>query len=288
MIHNAGPAPEQGTIMIRLKLVRRLALAVFVVLIIAGLAVYFNLNRLVRRSIETQATHSLQLQTTLDSARLSIFAGRLNLGDLRIASPQGYAESHMLVLEDGDVNVSYGQLRQQPVRIDSITLNNPRIVIEQVGGKFNFQALLDLPTPEEPLRVMIGKLTVHNATVVIRPGLGMLDKNLTEVSVPLPTLTLENIGTDDSAQNGVALRQVVAQLLAEAARQGSQLTDALTAQFKTALAGGLQDVTQQLGGKLDKALQGTGLENVGKDLTGDLDKKIGGEVKKLFGGEKKK
>src|SRR5258705_6681176 len=93
-----------------MRLIRRIALAVVLLVIIALTIVYFNLNRIVKHQVEVQSTNSLNLQTQLASARLSIFGGNFSMNDLQIASPEGFSAPRMLQLDKGAVEVSFGQL----------------------------------------------------------------------------------------------------------------------------------------------------------------------------------
>src|SRR5687768_10722271 len=115
------------------KLMKRILkwsiLIVLVLAIVAGLIVYFNLNRIVRTTVETKTSESLALPTSLDSARLSLFGSSLTLDDLKIGSPAGYSAPEMITLDGIDVDVKYDQLRNEPMRIESIVVRNPKLVI---------------------------------------------------------------------------------------------------------------------------------------------------------------
>src|SRR5690348_1554192 len=88
-------------------------LLILVVLIVAGLlAIYFSLDHIIKTNVETHATDSLNLKTELNSANLSLFGGKLDLNELKIASPPGFSAPQMLTLGDTDVAVKYSELRQ--------------------------------------------------------------------------------------------------------------------------------------------------------------------------------
>src|SRR5262245_29799762 len=155
---------------------------IVIVLVVGALAiVYFNLNGIVRRTVETQATSSLDLKTTLGSARVNLFGGSVNLGDLSIASPPGFKAPSMLSLNDAGVKVSLGELRGDPVHVKQVTLDSPRIVLEANGPKLNVQAIADRPSKSppptdsskssEPLKLIIDEFTITNAQVALRPGI---------------------------------------------------------------------------------------------------------------------
>src|SRR5438445_5832589 len=99
-----------------MKTLRRILLALVVLVVVAGVIIYFYLDRIVKVTVERQSTNSLNLTTTLDSARLALLGGHVSLKDMQIASPQGFAAPHMFQLGQLAVDVEYGQLRQDPVR----------------------------------------------------------------------------------------------------------------------------------------------------------------------------
>src|SRR6202521_4518739 len=96
----------------QMKPLRRTVLVVVTLLVVAGVVAFLGIDGILKRKVEEQATASLKLDTTLNSARLSLFGGKVNLNRLRIASPQGFSAPHMLELGDIDLAVRYGQLRK--------------------------------------------------------------------------------------------------------------------------------------------------------------------------------
>ena len=265
-----------------MRLFRRIALAVVALIIIALVVVYFNLNRIVKHQIELQSTNSLNLETKLASARLAIFGGNFSINDLQIASPEGFSAARMLQLDQGAVEVSYGQLRQDPIHIKSLTLRKPVIAIEQSNGKFNFQVVQEqLPKSDpnaKPIKLIIDQLKIEEATVVLRPGLPGLSQ---ELKINVPTFEMHDVGTGEGNKNGAAIKDVAVLVISSLAQKAGESSniDAL----KTQLADAAKNVQQQARAAIDKQLntvqeklKGTGLENVGKDLSGSLDKAIGG------------
>src|SRR5882724_3689186 len=72
------------------RIIKWIVLGVVAVIVIGLAVVWFNLNGIVRRTVETQASSSLDLKTTLGGAAVSIFGGKLSLIDLKVGSPPGY------------------------------------------------------------------------------------------------------------------------------------------------------------------------------------------------------
>jgi hypothetical protein len=269
-----------------MKLFRRILLVVVLLLVIAGVVVYFYLDTIVKHAVERQSTNSLNLTTTLDSARLSLLGGKVNLNQLQIASPQGFSAPHMFELGQLGLEVSYGQLRQDPVRVSKILIDQPKFVLEQNDGKMNFKAAMDqLPKSDsapsdpnaKPVKVIIDELTINNATIDVR--MGKLPGGLGEVkpiTVNVPSLTLKNIGNADNAQNGAAIKDVVMQV---ATALSAKVTESgnLPAEFKAMLQSNLNEVASKLGAEFNKQLGGIS-KNIADQIQKDVGKIVPGGV----------
>lgn len=287
-----------------MKIFRRIIYAVILLIIIAGVIVYFSLDHIIKTVVENQATDSLNLPTTLDSARLALFGGELTLNDLQVASPQGYKADHMLGLGKAHVAVKYGQLRKDPIHIESISIDAPMLVIEQENNKLNFKAMMDQQPKkappaappsggdrpkDQPIRVVIDSLDITNAQVVIKAGLPGLSKDIT---VPVPSLSLKNIGNGDGSNNGAAVKEVVMQVVTALANKATT-SDALKGMAADFLKNNVGDIAGKLSGQFQQQIG-----NITSKLPADIkdkipadvldkdkiDKTIGG----LLGGKKKK
>jgi hypothetical protein len=273
----------------------------FVVLLLlvvgGGALLWINLNKIVERTVETQATAQLNLQTELAGARLSVFGGEVNLDDLKIASPQGFQAPQMFTLDNADVNVKIRELRQDPVRVQSITLDRPRLVIERTGNTFNFKRAMELmpKQPEkpadqsEPLKLIIDELTIREPTVVVRPGqINIPGVTLPEeITVTIPTMSMKNIGTGEGAENGAAVKDVVMQVITAMAANAAN-SDQLPDQLKNLLNVDVQQVVAGLSAEAQRKIveavpgeAGRALANIIADpnaLVKDPGKVIGAEA----------
>jgi len=268
-----------------LKIVKWVVLVVVLLVIIGGVIVYLSLDSIIKSEVQTQATNSLNLKTTLGSASLSLFGGKLNLSNLDIGSPAGFAAPHMFALNGVDVDVHYGQLRDDPIHIAGIRITNPQLVIEQANGKINVKSAMDqMPKTEEkpsttgkreegkPIKLVIDDLTVSNTSVTIKPGnlpgLGAVK----DYTLNIPTVDLKNVGSGNGNQNGAAIKDVVMLVmtkLVQEAGNSDQLppelkallhlnADQLVAQIKDQLGAQLgnavQQVQQKIGGEMGSAV----------------------------------
>lgn len=237
-----------------MKLIRRIVLAVVVLIVVALVILYLSLDHIIKNTVQSQASSSLNLPTTLGSANLSLFGGKLNLSNLQVASPKGFSAPQMLDVGSTDLAVSYGQLRSDPVHVAAITIANPKLVIEQKNGELNFKQAMDdmpqsdaAPSNSQPLKLIIDDLKLTNPQVVVK-GLGAAD-----IPVTLPSLELKNIGNGDGAQNGAAVKDVVSQIITAMAASATN-SSALTAEFKTLLSANVGAAMAKLGAEAQKSV----------------------------------
>ena len=256
--------------------------------LVAVVVLYFNLNRIVRSTVETQSTQSLNLKTDLGGANVSVFGQSLGLSILAIANPEGFSTPHLMTLGNVGVQVSLTDLRGEPVRVKEINLQAPKLVIEQAGGKFNFKSAMDQIPPiesTEPLMLVIDRLIITGGQVVLRPGIPGMD---TEINIPLPPIELKNIGTADGAQNGAAVKEVVMQIVTTMTAKASE-SDKLPEQLRVLLNTDLDQIKARLGQEFNKQL-GNITDRVGSEVqkaVGDVlkDVKLPEGLKNLPGGE---
>ncbi len=279
-----------------MKTMRRAVLVVFSLLLVAGVIVYLGLDRILKNTVEKESSASLKLSTTLNSAHLSLLGGKVNLNRLRIASPQGFSAPHMLELGDTDLAVRYGQLRKDPIHVQSLILNQPRLVIEQSNGALNFKRAMDRMPPsdsssEKPIKLIIDELNIRDAQVVIHPGLPGVRQ---EITVPVPSITLKNVGSGRGSQNGAAIKDVamvvIAALAGSAAESGS-----LPPELKAILQLNVGQVAGKLGAEAQKQIAaaipgelGNRLGKLAADpqaLAKDPTKALQGEVTGILGGK---
>ena len=280
-----------------MKYLKWVVLGVVLVIVIGVVAVFMTIDGIVRRSVETHATNSLDLQTTLRSADLSLLGGSLALKDLEVASPNGFSARGCSRSAAHKLGVSYGQLRTDPIGINEITIDQPQLVVEQANGKLNFQVLMDKQpkTPPdsgkpgdgkrdegEPIRLIIHDLAVNDAKVVLCPGI----PGLAEINVTIPSFHLQDIGRGEGNQNGAAIKEVVMLVVTTLAQKASE-SEGVPPDVKLLLSMNADQVKARLAGELNKQL-GKVTKDLGKNLPPEANKAIEKGIGDLLGGDKKK
>lgn len=266
------------------KLIKWGALAVVLLVVVAVVIVYVRLNSIVEYVVESQGTQQMNLATLLDGADVGLVGGEVELDGLTIANPPGFTAEHLFSMDEVEVKAPFKQLRGNPKRISRITLDEPKLVVERsADGKFNFKAAIDQmpksPTPSEPqkpaepageeVKVVIDELTVKDATVVVRHGL-KLPGLAPEITVTVPTVVMKNIGNDESARNGAAIRDVAQQVITVLAANASNST-ALPAELRELMNLDVKALQAELGKRLGAEAQ----KRVAAAVPGELGKQLG-------------
>jgi hypothetical protein len=246
----------------------RVLVGVVVLLIAAGLAFFLWLNSFIKRTIEQQTSQTLSLDTRVGGVSLDLLGHRLHLDHFRIASPAGFSPEPLLVVTGGEMGMTYDQLHGEPVHVASITFTRPRLLVEQRGGRLNFRAMVEQlpPPPARPMRLVIDEVTVQDATVVLRniPGLAR------EVTVPVPTFVLHNVGSGEgSSPGGATVREVVMQLVTALVAHASN-SDALPPEFRAILKGDVGAIVAQFGAEAQRQLLRAIPGDAGRAIAGML------------------
>jgi uncharacterized protein involved in outer membrane biogenesis len=284
-----------------MKVAKWVALVILLVLVVGGIVLYMNLNRIVRSTVEKQSTNSLNVQTRLQSANVSLFGGEVSLNNFEVGSPQGFQSPQMMTLGGVDVGVKLSELRNDPLRVNEIMIKDPRLVIEMQGTKFNIRKFIEsLPAGEEdpqpddgsePMKLIINDLRVQGASVVFRPdvaavsslpGIGQTLSGLKqEYVLNIPPLHMQNIGTGEGNQNGAAIKEVVTLLVTQLAAKAAE-SEELPPELRQVLSLNVGEITNmvkaRLGEELNKQLDKIG-EDLSKQLPGEAGEALEGILK---------
>jgi hypothetical protein len=280
-----------------LRIVKWIVLSIVLLVVLALVIGFMKLNDIVRSTVEKQSTNSLNVQTQLKSASVSLFGGTVGLTDFEVGSPAGFKAPQMMSLGGVYVGVKLGELRGDPVRINQIQIKDPKLVIEMQGAAFNIKKFIDsLPAGEDPkpadnskpMKLVINNLNVQGAQVIFRPDLQALSalpgigQNLgglkQEYVLSIPTLDMQNIGNADGNNNGAAIKEVVTLLVTDLASKAAQ-SDQLPPELRQVLSLNVNDITGMVKAKLGEQVN----KQLGK-ITEDLSKKVGGDAGKALEG----
>lgn len=284
--HDVNPAPRKKG-----RGILKWTLLILLLLVVGGGALlYINLNRIVHAQVEKQSAAQLNVPTSLGGANVSLFGGSVSLSNFNVGSPAGFNADQMLALGEVNVEANITELRDDPVRVQTIDIVRPRMTIEMRGTRFNVKQFIDSLPPgdpkpadeEKPLKLVIDRLRVTGAQVAFRPdasalsavpGLdaGSIDLK-DEYLLTLPNIELNNIGTAEGAENGAAIKDVVTLLVTSMASKAAE-SDQLPPELRSLLSGNVSEMIDMAKAKIGEEMN----KQVGK-ITADLKEKVGEEL----------
>ena len=233
------------------------------VLVIAVIGLVLFINPIIKGAIEKGIPVALGCKATVEKVSVKPFSGRVMIKNLKIASPQGYAEPEMFAIDEFRVKVDVASVLKSsgPIVINEVIIRGPKIAYEVVGSKSNFDAVMarfpqsDKPEKEKPKdgkkagrKVIIDLVEFKDGQVNVRAGYTLGQT----IPLPLPSLTLRDIGR---ASGGVTAVQALAHVLGNLA---SVITNLVTDSMKF--------ITDQAGNLAKGALDaGKATLDAGKD-----------------------
>jgi len=231
---------------------------IIVIAVVVIVLVLLNLNKIVEVGVEQGGTMVLGVDTTLDSASVSLLGGSAALNGLRIGSPEGFKAAKIFSLDQASAEVEIASIRTDEIVVRKVVFDGPDITLEFGLGKTNWGTLLKKlesePSEEEKQpgkRVAIDLIAIRNAKIRLA-GLPGLEK----LAVPLPAIEIRGLRTADG--KGVQARQVLRQVI-------TSLLTSMLQRVRSALSSeNFKDIAGQLGPMLDNSMKS--LEDAGKAL----------------------
>jgi hypothetical protein len=238
--------------------------AVVVVLFIGAIGyLYFSLNSLIKKAVETVGPTITRTDVRLASARLSPFSGSGALNGFVICNPEGFKGPFALKLGSIAVSVDKETILKDPIVVNSVIIRGPEIALIGTPSGNNLGKLMqniqssgsssktkeEKPTKEASSKKFVIKEVVISGTKV-HLAASALDQKVNQ-TISIPDIRLQNIGT---AGKGISARdvamQIITPLINAAAKEG------INALAKQGLQQLQQQGVKQLGNELNKVLPG--------------------------------
>jgi len=118
------------------------ALAILLVLaLVAGGATWyfvsFRMDSMIQSQIEKTASVSMGAQVSVGGVKTDIKGGSLTIENVTVANPPGFKNKKAFTLNGIEAAVDYSNFE-----IKRVVIDRPEIVIEEMGGKTNFDRIL--------------------------------------------------------------------------------------------------------------------------------------------------
>ena len=226
-----------------------IALTTLVVLLVAGVAIlFFSLNSLVEKAVNTEGPKITQTAVHLDNADISLFSGTGLFNGFTVGNPAGFT-GHAASVKSMVVQVDTATVLDETIVIPLIDIDGPELVYELSRETSNFDVLMQniknyaeshekksenaashsdaADSDKAGKKVIIDELIIRNAKATLRVPLLRLS-----VNVPLPEIRLKDIGRDSSGVSVahsvlLIVREVTGKLAEATATQSKNLSSAL-------------------------------------------------------------
>jgi hypothetical protein len=247
------------------KIIVRIAIVAVVLLVVGMVVVFFSLNSIVKKGVETAGPLLTKVEVRLDAANISPLSGSGELKGLFVGNPEGYKTPAAIQMGAVKVTIKPSSLLGETIVVEELKIQAPEITFEgSLGGNnlskilANLEAVAGGDKPEKtdkPAAKSEKKFCVKD--VLIEGGrihLSITALGGKQATVPLPTVHLQNIGTPE---NGVTSAEMTKAIL-----------KAMLASVTKAVGEAITDI-------------GKGVQNIGKEGVETLDKAAKG-IKDLF------
>jgi len=208
---------------------KKVVLFIGAFLVIGLVGVYLSLGSLVRTAVQKGGTYALGVETTLGSADVNPFGGRLGLNELTVRNPPGFEGESFLRMQAARVVVPPTSLTSERVGVTRLILEGFTVDLESKGpGNSNYGVLLENleklgaerggapdAKPSAPGEgggkvYLIEKILITDVTASVRVAAG--GTTVADASVHIPLIEIETchrvefVQTHPSvAQNGVVI-----------------------------------------------------------------------------------
>jgi len=126
-----------------MKLLRRLAILVLVLVVAALGTAWFMLDPLVEAAVSHGGTEASGVPVVLEEADVSLVGGSVRLGGLSIANPPGWSERPFFALRQGALQLGQEPIWSDTLDVETLDLSGIELSLEQRGKDSNWKAILD-------------------------------------------------------------------------------------------------------------------------------------------------
>jgi len=237
------------------KLILKILAGVVVLIIVALVAIFFSLNSIVKKGVETVGPQLAKVDVQLKRASLSPMSGKGQLTGLVIGNPEGYKTPSAISVGDVKMALEVSSVFSDTVVVDSVNIQAPEVTLEgSLTGGNNLSKILSnleaatgggvktekTESAESQKKFIVKDLLIQDGKVHLS-ATALGGKAYT---VPLPVVHLQDIGTSEKGVSAAELSKKIMQSL---------LANVLKAAQENLSAKDLENMGK---GTLDKATQG--------------------------------
>lgn len=211
---------------------------------IIGAAMFWlsgNIDVLVKYAIAEYGSAMTQAKVSVDTVKIAPADGKGTISNLLIGNPAGFKTAHAIKVGQIDVDIDIASVTRNVIIIRRIAINAPDVNYEKGDSTTNFDAIQKnianylgpTDSKQEGKKLIVEELTIRDA----RAQASAAFMNGKTVTVPLPDITLKNLG---KAKGGISPGEL-----------GQEIAGALKAKLSAAVS--FDRLMKSTGEALEKA-----------------------------------
>jgi len=180
---------------------------VVLVLICSAVVLYFSLDAIIKRSIESAGPHFTGTDITLRTVSLSPLSGQGRVDGLVVRNPPGFQTTSAFELDTVSFALDTLSLFSDVITIDTIRIEKPQITYELMKKKSNIEEIIEhirsRTSPErqrdESEDRKNGEKHVSISEVIVTDAMIRVSHSVLKgktASITVPEIRVRNIGTD--------------------------------------------------------------------------------------------
>jgi len=211
---------------------------------IIGAAMFWlsgNIDVLVKYAVAEYGSAMTQAKVSVDAVKIAPVDGKGTISNLLIGNPAGFKTAHAIKVGQIDVDIDIASVTRDVIIIRRIAINAPDVNYEKGDSMTNFDAIQKniasylgpVDNKKEGKKLIVEELTIRDAKAQASAAF----MNGKTVSVPLPDITLKNLG---KARGGISPGEL-----------GQEIAGALKAKLTSAVS--FDRLMKSTGEALEKA-----------------------------------
>mgnify|MGYP001574477584 FL=1 len=180
---------------------KKIAAALLLLVALIGGALFWlsgNIDGLLKDAIETYGSAMTQAKVSVGAVKIAPADGKGTISHLAIANPAGFKTTHALKVARIDIDIDIASVAKDVMLIRNITVLAPDVIYEKGEAMTNFDAIQKNIAAylgpgdrnKEQRKLIVEQLSIRDAKAQASAAF-MAGKT---VSVPLPDITLKNLG----------------------------------------------------------------------------------------------
>jgi hypothetical protein len=223
---------------------KKLVAVLLVLSAIIGAAMFWlsgNIDVLVKYAVAEYGSAMTQAKASVDAVKIAPADGKGTISNLLIGNPAGFKTAHAIKVGQIDVDIDIASVTRDVIIIRRIAIHAPDVNYEKGDSMTNFDAIQKniasylgpADGKKEGKKLIVEELTIRDA----RAQASAAFMNGKTVNVPLPDITLKNVG---KAKGGISPGEL-----------GQEITGALKAKLTAAVS--FDRLMKSTGEALEKA-----------------------------------